>query len=72
VIHNDKRIGFFATELQNSKIHSIQKFAQKHSHSLNAHEHGAIKLNIVIDGKDIEFEIDGPSESFLGFEHSPA
>lgn len=54
-----------------SLILSNQTFAQKHSHSLSAHEHGAIKLSIALDGKDIELEIDGPSESFLGFEHSP-
>ena len=55
-----------------SLILSNQTFAQKHSHSLNAHEHGAIKLSIALDGKDIELEISGPSESFLGFEHTPS
>ena len=40
-------------------------------HSLHAHEHGAIKLEMAVDQKNIEIDLDGPAESFLGFEYRP-
>jgi len=49
-------------------------FAQhKHDHGkgLGAHEHGAIKLEIAVEGKSIEVDLDGPAESFIGFEYAP-
>lgn len=39
--------------------------------SLHAHEHGAIKVGMAIDNKTVEIDIDGPAESFLGFEYLP-
>jgi hypothetical protein len=36
-----------------------------------AHEHGHGKLNIVIDGGNIQFELDAPAHDILGFEHQP-
>lgn len=39
--------------------------------SLHAHEHGAIKVGMAIEKNTIEIEIDGPAESFLGFEYLP-
>lgn len=43
----------------------------KHDKGLGAHEHGAIKLEIAIEGKTIEISLDGPAESFIGFEYTP-
>lgn len=40
-------------------------------HNLSAHEHGAVKLAFAIEGKTVDIELEGPSESFLGFEHKP-
>lgn len=37
---------------------------------LGSHEHGSIKLDLAVEGKNIELEIDGAAESFLGFEHA--
>jgi hypothetical protein len=39
--------------------------------SLHAHEHGAIKLEMVVDKNNIEIDLDGPAESFLGYEYLP-
>lgn len=38
------------------------------STSLHSHEHGTVQLSVAIDGKTAQFELEGPSESFLGFE----
>lgn len=40
-------------------------------HSLGAHEHGSIKVGMAIEKNMVEIEIDGPAESFLGFEYLP-
>ena len=42
-----------------------------HAKGLGAHEHGAIKLEIAVTDKMIEIDLDGPSESFIGFEYTP-
>lgn len=54
-------------------ILSTQAFAGEHHHGkgLGAHEHGSIKLEMAVDGKTIELDIDGPAESFIGFEYAP-
>jgi hypothetical protein len=49
-------------------ISSFNLFAET---SLHAHEHGSISLEVGVEGKVAMFSIDGPSESFLGFESSP-
>lgn len=48
--------------------------ADKHHHGkgVGAHEHGAIKLEMAVEGKTIELDLDGPAESFMGFEYIPA
>lgn len=43
----------------------------KHGKAVGTHEHGAIKLAMAVDGKTIEIDLDGPAESFLGFEYTP-
>ncbi len=40
-------------------------------HALGAHEHGAIKLGMAIEKNNIEIDLDGPTESFIGFEYLP-
>ena len=53
---------------------STAALADKHGHghgSLGSHEHGAVTLGIAIDGQTIELDLEGPAESFLGFEHAP-
>jgi hypothetical protein len=42
-----------------------------HGKGVGAHEHGAIKLEMAVEGKTLEIDIDGPAESFLGFEYTP-
>lgn len=37
--------------------------------SLHAHVHGAIKMDIATDGKSMKIELNGPAESFVGFEY---
>lgn len=43
-----------------------------HSHkALSAHEHGHVVMAMAIEGKNIDIDLSGPSEAFLGFEHAP-
>lgn len=37
--------------------------------ALHAHEHGTIVLEVGVEGKMATFSVDGPAESFLGFEY---
>jgi hypothetical protein len=37
--------------------------------ALHAHEHGSIKVEMAVDKNTVEINIDGPAESFLGFEY---
>lgn len=38
--------------------------------SLDAHEHGAAQLNVVLDGKMLHLQLDSPAINLLGFEHA--
>lgn len=38
---------------------------------MGAHVHGEIKIEMAVEGKKLEISIDGPAESFVGFEYSP-
>ena len=40
-------------------------------HALGAHEHGSIKLGLAVEKNIVELDIDGPAESFIGFEYLP-
>lgn len=42
---------------------------EEHS-SLDAHEHGAAQLNIVLDGKVLELQLESPAMNLVGFEHA--
>lgn len=58
-----------------SSAMSASKSDHKHHHghtkSLGTHEHGAIELEVAVTGMTIEIGLDGPAESFLGFEYAP-
>ena len=38
--------------------------------SLDAHEHGAAQLNVVLDGKVLELQLESPAMNLVGFEHA--
>lgn len=53
---------------------SSNAFAQNHDHKHHhgkKHSHGEVKLEMAVEKNTLEFEIEGPAESFLGFEHAP-
>ena len=37
--------------------------------SLDAHEHGAARLNVVLEGQALELELESPAMNLVGFEH---
>ncbi|MFI8384124.1 DUF2796 domain-containing protein [Pseudomonas sp. NPDC079086] len=38
--------------------------------SLEAHEHGAAQLNVALDGKVLELQLESPAMNLVGFEHA--
>ena len=55
---------------------SLSVYADKHGHEghkkgMGAHEHGSLTLEVAVEGKQINIEIEAPAESFLGFEYAP-
>jgi hypothetical protein len=38
---------------------------------LGAHVHGALKLDLAVENNSLFFDLDGPAEAILGFEHAP-
>lgn len=38
----------------------------------DAHQHGVSKLNLVIEGKRLEMDLESPGADIVGFEHAPA
>jgi hypothetical protein len=36
-----------------------------------SHEHGAASLEVSVDGRTLQIELDGPADNLLGFEHAP-
>jgi hypothetical protein len=38
--------------------------------SLDAHEHGAARLNVALDGQALELELESPAMNLVGFEHA--
>ena len=45
----------------------------EHEHgSLGKHEHGVAQLNVALDGKTLELQVDSPAMNFVGFEHAAA
>ncbi|HEX8593694.1 MAG TPA: DUF2796 domain-containing protein [Pseudomonas sp.] len=49
---------------------AIAHAADEHDHgSLGAHEHGVGRLDVALEGKTLEFELDSPAMNIVGFEH---
>ena len=55
---------------------AVANAAEEHDHdhgaehgSLGAHEHGVGRLDVVLEGKTLEFEFDSPAMNIVGFEH---
>lgn len=44
----------------------------EHGGHRHAHVHGAAKLEVAVDGADIQLHLESPLEGVLGFEHAPA
>lgn len=42
------------------------------SRDLDSHEHGASRMNIVIEGKNLFLEFESPWMNLIGFEHQPS
>lgn len=45
--------------------------SHEHGKSKGAHVHGTIKIEMAVEGKTIDIDIDGPAEAFVGFEYAP-
>ncbi|MDR3175147.1 MAG: DUF2796 domain-containing protein [Desulfovibrio sp.] len=45
----------------------FESFASTHE----AHEHGLARMDLVVEGKEVEIEISGALDNFLSFEHKP-
>lgn len=58
----------------NEHEHKDHHHDHEHDHaehgSLDAHEHGAAQLNVVLDGKALELQLDSPAMNLVGFEHA--
>lgn len=54
--------------------HSHSHDEHQHQHakhdSLSAHEHGAARLNVVLEGKVLELQLESPAMNLVGFEHA--
>ena len=42
-----------------------------HGHQHHAHVHGVAKLEVAVEGADIQLHLESPLEGVLGFEHAP-
>ena len=47
-------------------------FALPLAHAHEAHEHGAAKVTIAVDGAQVNIGLESPLDNLLGFEHVPA
>ncbi|HCE9575334.1 TPA: DUF2796 domain-containing protein [Pseudomonas aeruginosa] len=51
--------------------HAHDDHDHDHAHgSLGKHEHGVAQLNVALDGKTLELELDSPAMNLVGFEHA--
>ena len=55
---------------EHGHAHAEHQHAQDEHGSLNAHEHGVAQLNIVLDGKALELQLESPAMNLVGFEHA--
>ena len=49
----------------------LPSFSFAQTRQLDAHEHGAAQLKMVVEGKQLQIEFEAPSESLVGFEYFP-
>lgn len=50
--------------------HAAPEHDHDHEHSsLGAHEHGVGRLDVALEGRTLEFELDSPAMNIVGFEH---
>jgi len=55
---------------------AAHSYEHEHEHdhaehgSLEAHEHGAAQLNVALDGKVLELQLESPAMNLVGFEHA--
>lgn len=50
--------------------HAADEHDHDHEHgSLGAHVHGVARLDMALDGRTLEFELDTPAMNIVGFEH---
>lgn len=45
--------------------------AHDHGHEHHAHVHGVAKLEVAVEGGQIDLHLESPLEALLGFEHAP-
>lgn len=51
--------------------HAAPEHDHDHEHgSLGAHEHGVGRLDVALEGRTLEFELDSPAMNIVGFEHA--
>ncbi|MCZ4322126.1 DUF2796 domain-containing protein [Pseudomonas anguilliseptica] len=60
---------FAALAAEHSHEHDHEHDHAEHG-SLDAHEHGAAQLNVVLDGKMLHLQLDSPAMNLVGFEHA--
>src|SRR3990167_1068345 len=60
---------FAALAAEHSHEHDHAHDHAEHG-SLDAHEHGAAQLNVVLDGKMLHLQLDSPAMNLVGFEHA--
>ncbi|MEF9899505.1 MAG: DUF2796 domain-containing protein [Pseudomonas sp.] len=54
-----------------AQAHEDHDHDHDHAHaSLSAHEHGVARLNVALDGKSLELELESPAMNLVGFEHA--
>ncbi|MEE1868872.1 DUF2796 domain-containing protein [Pseudomonas auratipiscis] len=54
-----------------AQAHEDHDHDHDHAHgSLGAHEHGVARLNVALDGKSLELELESPAMNLVGFEHA--
>jgi len=55
-----------------SLFYSMSSMAHEEHHTnLAPHEHGKLTINLALDDKTLEIELDGPAASITGFEYVP-
>jgi hypothetical protein len=47
---------------------AADKSGPRHHH---AHQHGTARLDVTLDGSALQVALEGPADSFVGFEHAP-